>query len=200
MAVAGFPKPVIPGNLPTDIRYRVRNPDGSISTVRTISVGTERGEVLIPTVINGKVVSNDEAIAHFERTGENFGTFRTPDEATAFAQQLHRQHERKMRPQGGSGFRPVNNGAEAIKQIFPDAYITDTRRNPNSSLGKKNPRSYHVQTGAAVDMGAIPGMSFDQARKAIEGAGYQLIEAIDEYSNPSPYATGGHWHFVLGSR
>lgn len=49
-------------------------------------------------------------------------------------------------------------------------------------------------------MAAIPGMTFEQARQAIESAGFGLIEAIDEYKNPSPHATGGHWHFVIGER
>ena len=92
----GQPKPAIPGNLPTDIRYRVKNDDGSVSTVRTISIGPDKGEVVIPTVINGRVVSNDEAIAHYRKTGENFGTFRTIEDANAFAQALHRQHEQQL--------------------------------------------------------------------------------------------------------
>lgn len=87
---------MIPGNLPLDIRDRVQNPDGSVSTVRTISIGTDAGEVLIPTVVNGRVVSDDEAVAHYNRTGENFGTFRSPDEATEYAQWLHRQHEQQL--------------------------------------------------------------------------------------------------------
>lgn len=90
------PMPVIAGNLPLGIRYRVKNPDGSISTVRTMSIGTDGGEVLIPTVVGGRVVSDEEAIAHFGRTRENFGTFRTPDEATAYAKWLHTQHEAEM--------------------------------------------------------------------------------------------------------
>lgn len=95
-APGGFPEPMISGNLPLDVRYRVPNADGSISTVRTMSIGTDDGEVLIPTVINGRVVSDDEAIDHYFNTGENFGTFRTPDEATAYADWLHRQHEQQM--------------------------------------------------------------------------------------------------------
>jgi len=92
-----FPtKPIVPGNLPLGIRYKAKNPDGSISTVRTMSIGTDQGEVLIPTVINGRVVSDEEAIRHFETTGENFGTFRTPDEATAYAEALHQMHERAL--------------------------------------------------------------------------------------------------------
>lgn len=86
------PQPIVAGNLPLDVRQQVTNPDGTVSTVRTISVGTENGEVLIPTVINGEVVSDEEAIAHYRRTGENFGTFTSTEEATAYAQSLSRQH------------------------------------------------------------------------------------------------------------
>lgn len=113
----GF-KPVIPGNLPTDIRNRVRNRDGSISTVRTMSIGTDQGEVLIPTVIGGRVVSDDAAIAHYRRTGENFGVFRTPDEATGYAQDLHRFHESQLK-QGG-GFNPQGISGERITSTYRD--------------------------------------------------------------------------------
>lgn len=90
------PQPIDKGNLPLGIRYKVKNQDGSISTVRTISIGTDDGEVLIPTVINNKVVSNDEAIRHFEKTGENFGTFRNVADADAYAEWLHNQHARQL--------------------------------------------------------------------------------------------------------
>ncbi len=85
-------EPIIPGNLPMGIRQQVKNPDGSISTVRTISIGTDQGEVVIPTVIGGRVVSDEEAIRHFEQTGENFGIFRTIQDASTFAKELSRSH------------------------------------------------------------------------------------------------------------
>lgn len=98
------------------------------------------------------------------------------------------------------GFRPVSDGVSVVKQLFPQARITSGYRGPDHPLSKKNPRSYHAKTRAAVDMAAIPGLSFDEAKRKIEGAGYRLIEAIDEYKNPSSHATGGHWHFVIGGR
>ena len=92
----------------------------------------------------------------------------------------------------------VDDGGAIITSLFGDrARITQTRRDPNSALGKANPRSYHTRTNAAVDMAAIPGMTFEETKAQIEAAGYTLIEAIDEYKNPSPHATGGHWHFVI---
>lgn len=82
---------LVPGNIDINRRPVVRNSDGSISTVRSISIGTDRGEVLIPTVVGDRVVSDDEAVRHYEQTGQHLGIFKTPEAATAYAQQLHQQ-------------------------------------------------------------------------------------------------------------
>lgn len=101
---------------------------------------------------------------------------------------------------GSGNFRPVTDAKAIISSLFPNARITQGRRDPASALGRSNPRSYHVKTGAAVDIAPIKGMTFEQAKRQIEAAGYKLIEAIDEVRNPSRHATGPHWHFVLGAQ
>ena len=85
------------GTLPTKMPPPVKNRDGSSSTVRTISVGTDRGEVLIPTVVNGRVVSNDEAVKRYRRTGEHFGIYKSVGEANRAGEALHKSHEQQMR-------------------------------------------------------------------------------------------------------
>jgi len=82
------------GNIDLASRPGVKNPDGSESTVRSMSFSDGPGrEVLIPTVVNGKVVSDDEAIAHYRRTGNHMGVFSNPQDATAYAKKVHGDYE-----------------------------------------------------------------------------------------------------------
>jgi threonine synthase len=86
----------VPGNMDMALsaRPQVRNPDGSVSTVRTVSFGTDEGEVVVPTVSDdGRIMSDEEAIQNYYRTGKHMGIFSDPDSATAYAKMLHEGHE-----------------------------------------------------------------------------------------------------------
>ncbi len=89
------------GNLDPWNRKILHNADGSYSTTSSISVGTDAGETLIPTVIDGKRYSYDDAIKHFQQTGENFGTFTNPAAADNYATTLHNTQASYISAQGG---------------------------------------------------------------------------------------------------
>jgi len=88
-------------------RPQVVNEDGSVSTVRSLSFGTDEGEVLVPTVSDdGRIMSDDEAMALYGKTGRSLGVFDTPENATAYAEDLHNQQDRLY----GAGAKEMAKG------------------------------------------------------------------------------------------
>lgn len=95
---AKMPGLLTPGNIDLSKRPRVRNPDGTTSTVRSISFEDSDGkEVLIPTVSpEGRIMSDTEAIQRYNDTGEHLGKFRDPQSATNAALAIHEQQARLL--------------------------------------------------------------------------------------------------------
>ncbi|WP_343518089.1 hypothetical protein [Sphingomonas sp.] len=88
--------PVIPGNIDLGNRPVVRNGDGSISTIRSMSFGTDQGEVLVPTVTDdGRLLTDEQAIEQYRRTGRHLGIFKTPSEADDYARRLSAEQGRR---------------------------------------------------------------------------------------------------------
>ena len=90
---------LVPGNINLHQRPVVRNRDGSISTVRSMTFTDDDGRaILIPTAIPGRgIVSPDEAIKLYYQTGQHLGHFDTPENADAYAQALHEQQAGEYR-------------------------------------------------------------------------------------------------------
>lgn len=70
-------------------RKAYKNPDGTISTILTTSFNVDGKEYVVPTMLpDGTKMSPKEAFDHFMLSGEHLGSFKTVDEATAYAKAL----------------------------------------------------------------------------------------------------------------
>lgn len=89
------PAPLTAGNITLTNRPLVENEDGTISTLKSISFNDGVNEVIIPTVINGKIVDDATARNYYRTTGFHLGKFASGAiaNATTYATLLHDNQE-----------------------------------------------------------------------------------------------------------
>lgn len=89
------------GNIDLMNRPNVRNADGSVSTVRSMGINVDGLEVLIPTVSeDGRIMSDEEAINEFYKTGRHLGKFKNAEASTKYAERLHDDQARLIAKRG----------------------------------------------------------------------------------------------------
>lgn len=74
------------GNIDIANRPIVNNEDGAIATLVQKMFGIDGGrQLLIPTIVNGKKVTDEEALKQFRKTRQNLGVFDNPENADSAA-------------------------------------------------------------------------------------------------------------------
>lgn len=112
------------GNIDLTNRPDVPNADGSHSSVRSMSFEENGREVLVPTVSeDGRIMTDDEAIAQYRRTGRNLGKFDSPASATRYAQALHEQQAAASGAGAGTpnATQPLTTGGVKVATLPPGA-------------------------------------------------------------------------------
>lgn len=146
--------PTEQGNIELTNRPEVPNPDGGTSTLFSMSFEDSGQEVLIPRVREGldRPMSEEEAIAHYRQTGEHLGKFNTPEEATAYSQQLHRDQE----AMGAPGTSEV---PELLEDLLSPAAVMDKMSEPMTDHAKRvaslTPDEYAEFERVAKDKGRL---------------------------------------------
>lgn len=96
------------GNIDLNDRPTIKNPDGSISTVFSMSFTNDDGSaVLVPGVRKGldRKMTADEALQWYQKTGEYLGKFKSEDEANKYAETLHEDQAAQYLPQTNADTR-----------------------------------------------------------------------------------------------
>lgn len=163
------------GNIDIHNRPIVKNADGSISTVRSMSTNIDGREVLIPTVSDdGRIMSDDEAIDNFMRTGKHLGMFDNPEDATAYAESLHNQQADEYLPKQDGSQQPQQGQQQ--EQGFM------------SYLGNAVAETGRGLLQAGVNVVNIPASVADAVTSAGAWAGKQLGIGDGTYT-PAPRVT-----------
>src|SRR4051794_21073943 len=150
-----------PGNIDLTKRPRVKNPDGTISTVRSISINQDGKEILIPTVAEdgSRILSNDEAVEQFRRTGHHLGKFDSIESANKYAEQLHNSEAKKIMPikirgQNGVYEMPWDKPGEPSSQDI-DAFLAKVEP-PSSGAPKAEPQKPSLWERANTPLTTAP--------------------------------------------
>lgn len=189
-----WPELVERGNIDLRSRPMRDNGDGTVSTVRTISIGTPRGEVLIPTIADdGRLLSDEEAVREFERTGRHLGVFASRQAAEGYAQRLHQEQESRLgaarweeAARDAAGMDALITGSGALEFVpglgFIDLATAAGRagaRNALRTVGAETPELL------AAPMRDLPGPMTQSARTARDnvlvggGGGWLVGDAMD---------------------
>ena len=92
-------KQALPATISHDNRPMVPTKDGKgYSTELNMIVEYDGLHYIVPTIVDGKVLTEEEAADHFEKTGEHFGAYKTREEALKAERIQHDQTAKKYDP------------------------------------------------------------------------------------------------------
>jgi hypothetical protein len=123
------------GNIDLAARPVVKNKDGTISTVRSMSFEEDGKEVLIPTVSDdGRILSNKEAKALYRKTGKHLGKFNSVKAAEEYAQRLHEEQEAMYAP------------VDLTREAYDKSQVVQTPSGQRTTRKRKGPRPGRLDT------------------------------------------------------
>jgi hypothetical protein len=183
------------GNIDLSTRGAVKNADGSISTIKSMSFNENGRQTLIPTIDpEGREMTEHEAIERYLGTGEHLGKFDSSDSATAYAKRLSERSAKKFMPARGASPEAISirletgktDPLEGVKNISKDS--AQSRSYGNFGLNSQAGAGAHqfaAEYGSALGLSGTPGTAeFDRSWRAVAAADPQGLHAaeMDWYS------------------
>jgi hypothetical protein len=110
--------PAVPGVMNKIPGQEYGDYPGSTSTTFSKSFTINGKETLIPTVVDGKFLTDQEAIDRFNKTGEHLGIFADPKSADEYATALHKSQE------------AIGNYYGATSKLMPETKQPTKKRTP----------------------------------------------------------------------
>lgn len=159
------------GNIDLTDRPIYVNPDGKISTVDSIGIEVDGKHIVIPTIVkdeNGKAkrLTDNEAIEHYNKTGEYLGMFDNQKEADEYAQNLHIEQDAyyKNPNENQANLRDANLWDVTIGSVIK-GYL-EARHGQESwkaAQGLKNNKAYYEEKLKSDDYSFMPSGAIEEA-------------------------------------
>lgn len=188
--IGPFPGMLQQGNIDLNARPIVKNPDGTYSTVRSMSFGDDGGhEILVPTVSpDGKIMSDRAASDLYGKTGQNLGVFDNPAHADMYAEALHKAQDQHYGGQAQPAAAPTADQWDA----FPDAPAPAAKgAAPAAPAATEQPslaKDVGLSVASAIPRGLANTALFPiDLSRTVEGAGNWLYNKAE---NGVRYAIG----------
>jgi hypothetical protein len=168
-----------PGNIDLNNRPVVKNKDGTISTVRSMSFEENGKEILVPTVSDsGTIMSDQQAIDQYHQSGKHLGIFGSVQAADSAAQAIHNQQDKRYsQPSRTAPYLP----SATTQPSFTERLFSKQMSNDEIELHKRN----------AMKM-ASEGKSLAEIKSYMDGAGVPQKQKVDYSPGLTPdYILGG---------
>lgn len=182
------------GNIDLNSRPTVHNADGTVSTVRSITVESDGRAYLLPTVSDdGRILSDDDAVHAWRASGRHLGVFDSEKSADAYAQTLHLDQA----AQAGDGLAlapherelAVQRAKEAVtREHAVDLERTNAARSTRAQLEADMRRSIEDDVASVSLTGKATGLTADQVEAALGPSGLtewyaKRAEAQDDFNH-----------------